>query len=121
MPTDQILLKGMEFYGYHGVHAAEKERGQRFIVDLRMERDVRAAAASDDLADAVNYAAVYEVARQIAEGSSLNLLETLAETIAARVLSDFDVRAVAVRVKKPDVALGGALDYAGVRIYRERS
>lgn len=121
MPTDQILLKGMEFYGYHGVHAAEKERGQRFIVDLTMERDVRPAAASDDLADTVNYAAVYDAVRQIAEGPSLNLLETLAETIAARLLTDFDIRAVAVRVKKPDVALGGPLDYAAVRIYRERA
>ena len=121
MPTDQILLKGMEFYGYHGVHAAEKERGQRFIIDLTMERDARPAAASDDLAHAVNYAAAYETVRQITEGPSLNLLETLAETIAARILTDFDIRAICVCVKKPDVALNGPLDYAAIRIHRERN
>ena len=121
MPPDQILLKGMEFYGYHGVHAAEKERGQRFIIDLTMERDARPAASSDDLADAVNYAAVYAAVRQITEGPSLNLLETLAETIATRILTDFDIRAITVSVKKPDVALSGPLDYAAVNIHRERN
>ncbi len=120
MPADQILLKGMQFYGYHGIHAAEKERGQRFIIDLSMESDARPAASSDDLAHTVNYAAVYATVRQITEGPSLNLLETLAETIAAQILTDFDIRAITVSVKKPDVALSGPLDYAAIRIHRER-
>ena len=120
MPADQILLKGMEFYGYHGVHAAEKERGQRFIIDLTMERDTHSAASSDALSDTINYAAVYDTVRQITEGPSLNLLETLAETIATRILTDFDIRAIHVCVKKPDVALSGPLDYAAVNIHRER-
>lgn len=118
---DKILLQGMVFYGYHGVNSAEKTQGQRFVVDLELERDHRAAGTSDDIADTVNYAAVYAVAREIMEGKSHNLLEYIAETIAARVLGEFDVRAVGVRVKKPEVAIKGSiLSYAGVEIYRER-
>ena len=118
---DKILLQGMIFYGYHGVNSAEKAQGQRFVVDLELERDHRAAGASDDIADTVNYAAVYAVVRDIMEGKSHNLLEHIAETIAARALSEFDIRAVGVRVKKPEVAIKGSiLSYAGVEIYRVR-
>ena len=47
--TDKVFLHGLVFYGYHGVGAAEKARGQRFIVDITMECDTRAAGASDNL------------------------------------------------------------------------
>lgn len=121
MPQDKILLHGMVFYGYHGVNSEEKSLGQRFVVDLAMERNHRIAGKSDDLADTVNYAKVYELVRGIVEGESFNLLEKLAETIASGVLAEFDVQAVSVRVKKPEVAIkGSVLSYAGVEIYRGR-
>ena len=52
---DRILLNGMTFYGYHGVRPEEKELGQRFVVDVEMELDLRAAGTSDDLTDTVDY------------------------------------------------------------------
>ena len=118
---DKILLTGMTFYGYHGVRPEERELGQRFVVDLELELDLSAPAASDDLSDTVDYSRVYQVVREIVEGPSRNLLETLAEETARGVLGAFPIDGVRVRVTKPHVSIRGAvLDGAGVEIYRRR-
>ncbi len=121
MSADKILLNGMVFYGYHGVNAEEKALGQRFVVDLALERDLRAASVSDNIRDTVNYAAVYHTVRRIMEDDSRNLLEALAQDIADALLCEFALSAVGVRLKKPGVAIkGSVLSYAGVEIRRER-
>ena len=104
---DRILLKGMTFYGYHGVRPEEKELGQRFVVDVEMELDLRAAGASDDLTDTVDYSRVYRVVKEIVEGPGRNLLEAVAEETAGAVLNTFSVSAVRVRVAKPHVSIRG--------------
>ena len=119
---DKILLTGMTFYGHHGVRPEEKELGQRFVVDMELELDLSAPAASDDLSDTVDYSRVYQVVREIVEGPSRNLLETLAEETARGVLGAFPVDGVRVRVTKPHVSIRGAvLEGAGVEVYRRRS
>ena len=121
MTTDKIQLEGMVFYGYHGVGSAEQELGQRFVVDVEMERDLRAAGLSDDPADTVNYSQVFKLVREIMEGPSRKLLENIAETIAQRVLEGYDVDSVMVRVKKPEVPMKGSiLAHASVEIFRKR-
>ncbi len=121
MPTDKIVLKGMVFYGYHGVAPEEQKLGQRFIVDLEMERDLSKAGLSDDPDDTVNYALVFDRVKEIMEGPSRKLLENLAETIAQQILDSFAIDAIHVRVKKPEVPMQGSiLDHAGVEIYRSR-
>jgi dihydroneopterin aldolase len=76
---------------------------------------------SDDPEDTVNYSLVYRMVKQIVEGQSRTLLENVAEAISGGVLDQFDVDAVRVIVKKPEVPMKGSiLDYAGVEIYRER-
>lgn len=121
MPSDKILLKGMIFYGFHGNSAEEQELGQRFVVDMEIYRDLQAAGLSDDPEDTVNYSRIYRLVKEIVEGPSRKMLENLAETTARRVLEDFDVDAVRVNVKKPEVPMKGSiLEYAGVEIYRER-
>ena len=121
MSNDKILLKGMIFYGFHGNNAAEQELGQRFVVDMEIYRDLHAAGLSDDPEDTVNYSRIYRRVKEIVEGPSRKLLENVAEIIAQRVLEDFDVDAVRVNVKKPEVPMKGSiLEYAGVEIYRER-
>jgi len=118
---DKIQLEGMVFYGYHGVGLAEQELGQRFVVDVEMERDLRAAGLSDDPADTVNYSHVFKLVREIMEGPSRKLLENIAETIAQRVLDGYDVDSVKVRVKKPEVPMKGSiLAHASVEIFRKR-
>ena len=119
--TDKIFLKGMAFYGHHGVSPHEKALGQRFIVDITMECDARAAGKSDDLADALDYVPAYAIVKEIIEGDSRDLIESVAEEIAGRILADLDVSAVSVAIKKPEVAIEGSiLSYAGLEIYRRR-
>ena len=122
MPPDRVFLEGMVFYGYHGVNPAERALGQRFIVDLDVVADLSAAGKSDDLQDTVNYSRLFQVAREIVEGPPHNLLEAVAEDIAARELAEFPVVEVRVSIRKPGVAIrGSVLDAAGVEIVRERT
>ncbi len=111
----------MVFYGYHGANPAERTLGQRFIVDLEVELDLRPAGQSDDLADTVDYSAMYAAVREVVEGPPRNLLESVAEAIARRILASFAVDAVRVRVRKPAAPIkGSVLAHAGVEVYRER-
>ena len=119
--TDKIFLKGLAFYGHHGVSPHEKALGQRFIVDITMECDARTAGKSDDLTDALDYVPAYAIVKEVVEGESKDLIESVAEEIAGRILMELDVSAVSVAVKKPEVAIEGSiLDYAGLEIYRRR-
>ncbi len=119
--TDKILLKGLAFYGHHGVSPHEKALGQRFIVDVTMECDARAAGLSDDLADAVDYVPAYEIVKAVMEGESKDLIESVAEDIAGQILETLNVSAVRVTINKPEVAIRGSiLSYAGLEIYRRR-
>ena len=112
-------MKGMVFYGFHGATPAEQELGQRFVVDLEVERDLRPAGLSDELQDTVNYSHLFRLVREVLEGPSHRLLESLAETVAGRVLDEVEVDAVRVRVIKPQVPIkGSVLDHASVEIYR---
>ena len=119
--SDKVMLKGLAFYGYHGVSPHEKAQGQRFIVDITLECDARAAGLSDNLADAVDYIPAYEIAKEIVEGESKDLIESVAGEIAGRILSELNVGGVTVAIKKPEVAIkGSVLTYAGLEIHRRR-
>src|SRR5918992_6150404 len=87
--TDEILLEGMRFYAYHGVNPEERALGQRFSVDVVLGVDLRRAGQSDNLADTVSYSAVYKLVRQIVEGQPRQLIEAVAEEIAAAILMEF--------------------------------
>jgi 7,8-dihydroneopterin aldolase/epimerase/oxygenase len=117
--TDRILLTGLTFYGYHGVHPEERALGQRFVVDLALDFDLRPAGESDDLAKTASYSEVYRVVREVVEGPPRNLLEAVAEGIARAVLRASGARGIRVRVAKPWAPIkGSAAGTAAVEIYR---
>ena len=119
--TDRVVLAGMAFQARHGAHDWEKVEAQRFEVDVELVLDVQPAALADDLARTVDYGAIYQVTRKVVESTTFNLIEGLAEAIAHEVLGGNEaVTEVVVRVRKPDVRLGGPLAYAGVEIRRVR-
>ncbi len=122
MTEDRILLEGMLFSGHHGTLPAERELGQRFAVDVELRCDLRAAGSTDDLAQTVDYGAVYRQVRAIVEGPPAGLTEVVAERIAAAILERHPpVEAVRVRVAKPNVRLdGGVLAGSAVEIVRRR-
>ena len=121
--TDEILLEGMRFYAFHGVNPEERALGQRFTVDVVLAVDLRRPGQSDDLAETVSYSAVYKLVRRIVEGEPRNLIEAVAEEIAAAILTGFPpVARATVTVRKPEVPLKGSLlDAVGVRITRSQA
>ena len=117
--SDLITLTGLRARGFHGVFDFEKAQGQEFIVDVELEVDLRAAGASDDLADTVNYAAVAEVAMAVLTGPSLDLIETVASRIADGCLELVGVQRVLVTVHKPGAPIPHA--FADVSVTVERA
>jgi dihydroneopterin aldolase len=120
MTGDRIILSGLAFLGRHGVLDDERTRGQRFLIDVVLESDLGQAGRLDDLTLTVDYRRVYDLVREIAEGPPMRLLEAVAEAIAGRLLDLPRVEAATVRVRKPEVALGGPLEAAAVEIRRTR-
>ncbi len=119
--SDRIVLNNMVFHGRHGWYEEERREPQRFEVDLELHLDLQPAGTRDDLAASVDYGAVFELTQAVVETQSFRLLETLAETISAAAVARFAaVDEVVVRVRKPQVQLGGRLDWAGVEIRRRR-
>ena len=104
---DRILLNGLVFFGRHGCHDAERDLGQKFLVDVELECDLREAGQSDDLEATIDYVAIYNAAKEIIEGEPVQLLETLAERIAEFALQDERVDLAWVRIRKPHIALPG--------------
>lgn len=122
MTSDRIVLTDMVFQARHGVHDHEKTTDQRFEVDAELFLDLQPAGLEDDLARTLDYGRVYETVRTIVESTTFNLIEALAEAISHELLFDFPaLKEVVVRVRKPQVQLGGPLAHAGVEIRRRRS
>jgi 7,8-dihydroneopterin aldolase/epimerase/oxygenase len=100
LPTGRLILSGLSGFGYHGNNPAERKLGQTFTVDLEVMLDTQRAAASDRIDDTLSYPVLEKIARKILEGEPANLLETVAERIAAAILKQPRVVEVTVRVSK---------------------
>lgn len=119
-PLDRIHLRGLSATGYHGVLEEERAEGQVFRADVVLHLDTRPAAAGDDLADTVSYAEVAQEVIDVIEGSPAQLVETVAERIAAVVLVHAAVVAVDVTVHKPQAPIPVPFDDVEVAIRRDR-
>jgi dihydroneopterin aldolase len=120
--ADRIELRGLRVVGTHGALPEEHHRAQPFEVDIDIEADLRPAGVSDLLRDTVDYGAVTRVVAGVVAGEHAELLEHLAERIAAAVLDvagpvgDSVRVTVSVRKLRPPVPVDMAS--AGVRITR---
>ena len=117
---DKICLKGLRFYACHGVYAEEKKRKQLFTVHIEIDLDTRAASSTDCLDNSVDYGRIYMLVKQVMEENCFNLLETLAERIAALLLEAELVQNVRVEVEKNHAAYEGQFFSASVAIERGR-
>lgn len=121
MTDDRIVLKGMVFHGYTGVLAFEKEKGQKFVVDLELRLGRIRACETDALADTVDYGAVFREVASLVENGRDDLIERLAERIARQILDLYpQVRSLAVTVKKPMAPVAGTFAYMAVAIERSQ-
>ncbi len=118
--ADRITLRGMRFAGRHGALPGEQLTPQPFEVDIVVVMDLTPAAASDDLADTVDYAALFNLARSIVEDRSFRLIEAMAGAIADAVLAAYGVNEVEVAVRKPQAPLPGEFETVEVRMRRRR-
>jgi dihydroneopterin aldolase len=119
----RIELRGLELHGFHGVLEEERERGQRFVVDLELDLDSASAARaaeSDRIEDAVDYRDVVETVRQVSDAHAYRLLEALASVLAETLVGRFPLTRVQVRVRKPDVTLATPVEHAAVVVERRR-
>lgn len=118
--TDRIEIKGLTARGRHGVFEEERRHGQPFIVDLTLERDLTDAATSDSLGDTVDYGTLAQQVADAITSTRFNLIEALAAHIADLALTDPSVRAVEVRVAKPEAPVTVELAEVAVFLRRER-
>jgi dihydroneopterin aldolase len=117
---DRIELRGMSFQGRHGARPAERERPQEFWVDIDVEAELAEPGRTDRLEDTVDYTRLRAIAREVIEGPSHQLLESLAAAIADRALGLAGVESVSVRVAKRPAGMR-PIESAAVRIYRTRA
>lgn len=117
---DQVQLTGVSARGYHGVLPSERQTGQEFRADVVLYLDTRPAAAGDDLAQTVSYADVAGDVHDVLTGEPADLVETVAERIAAVVLARPQVEAVDVRVHKPHAPIPVPFADVEVTIRRDR-
>ncbi|MFV9632408.1 dihydroneopterin aldolase [Mycobacterium neumannii] len=117
--ADRIELRGLRVRGRHGVYEHERRDGQDFIVDITVWIDLAAAAASDALADTLDYGALAQRAADIIAGPPRDLIETVAAEIADGVMDDERVHAVEVVLHKPAAPI--PLTFSDVAVVARRS
>lgn len=113
-----IQIENMEFYSFHGHFKEERIVGNRFLVDLTIETDMKIAAKSDDLDDAVNYQRVYEIVKLQMETKS-HLLEHIAGRILDALYDEIGgIEKATVKVSKMNPPMGGKIGSVSVILSR---
>lgn len=115
---DIIRLSGMSFYGYHGVSVEEKETGRMFEVDCELEVDLASAGHSDRLKDTVDYTKIYKFIKETLETKAFSLLEAIASELATKLLDNFPVYRVTLKVRKMTPPIAGHIKYIEVEVTR---
>lgn len=117
---DYIHVRDMQFFGYHGVLQEETVLGQRFRASVSLAVDIKKAGETDNLEHTVSYVGVYDICKEIIEGKPYKLIEAVAETIASRILSQYEGQVMGCRVEiiKPDPPIPGHYKEVAVEIVR---
>ena len=119
--TDSITLTGLRVNAHHGVYDFEKENGQDFVIDVTVWLDLLAAAASDDVSQTIHYGELAEQVADAAKHNPVDLIETVAERIAAVVLAHPPALKVQVTVHKPQAPISVPFTDVAVQITRFRT
>jgi dihydroneopterin aldolase len=114
-----IEITGLSLYTHHGVTEAEREVGQRLLLDLRLDVGESDATVTDRLEDTVDYAEVCQTVALVAQQRSYKTLERLCSAIADRLLGDYDVEHVAVKATKPEPPIPLPVEEVSVEVWRE--
>ena len=116
---DEIRIDNLEVYAHHGVFPEEKEKGQPFFVNMVLYTDTRKAGQRDDLTLSTHYGEVCHLVTEGMQQHICDLIETVAENLAAEVLGCFPlVRALDVEIRKPQAPIGLPFESVSVKIHR---
>ena len=118
-PEVTIEVSGLSLYTHVGVTAAEREVGQRLLIDLRIDVGDCDATITDRIEDTVDYGQVCEVAYLVAQQRNYKTLERLCTAIADRILEQWDVSAIWVKAAKPEPPLALPVTEVSVEVWRE--
>jgi dihydroneopterin aldolase len=114
-----VEITGLSLYTHHGVSEAEREVGQRLVLDVRLDVGESDATVTDSIEDTVDYAEVCQLVALIAQQRSHKTLERLCSTIANRLLADYDLEGVWVKATKPEPPIALSVDEVSVEVWRE--
>jgi 7,8-dihydroneopterin aldolase/epimerase/oxygenase len=120
LPGDTLVVTGIECFAHHGVFDRERREGQRFVVDLALGVDTRAAAAEDDLRRTVDYGSLVGEVVAAVERDPVDLIETLAARVAEVCLSRPLVDWARVTVHKPEAPIETTFTDVALTITRRR-
>jgi dihydroneopterin aldolase len=119
LETVTIEISGLSLYTHHGVSEAEREIGQRLLIDLRLDIGEADATITDRIEDTVDYGEVCQLVALIAQQRSYRTLERLCSAIADRLLADFDLDGVWVKASKPEPPIPLPVEDVSVEVWRE--
>jgi dihydroneopterin aldolase len=114
-----IEITGLSLYTHHGVSAAEREIGQRLVLDLRLEIGETDATVTDRIEDTVDYGEVCQLVALVAQQRSHRTLERLCSSIADRLLADYELEGVWVKATKPEPPIPLPVAEVSVEVWRE--
>src|ERR1700729_4511335 len=115
-PEVPIEVSGLSLFTHVGVTAAEREVGQRLLIDLRIDIGECDATVTDRIEDTVDYAQVCDTANLVPQQRSYKTLERLCAAIADRLLEQYEVHAVWVKAAKPEAPLALPLTEGSVEV-----
>jgi dihydroneopterin aldolase len=115
---DKVFIEALEIECVIGIYDWERKIKQAVVLDIEMAFDNRKPAASDDIADTLDYKAVSKRLIQFVSESNFGLVETLAEQCCAIILEEFAVAQVKLKLSKPGAVRGARA--VGVMIERRR-
>jgi 7,8-dihydroneopterin aldolase/epimerase/oxygenase len=114
-----VEITGLSLYTRHGVSEAEREVGQRLVLDLRLDIGESDATVTDSIEDTVDYGEVCQLVALVAQQRSHKTLERLCSAIANRLLADYDLEGVWVKATKPEPPIPLSVDEVSVEVWRE--
>jgi len=118
-PLVTIEVTGLSLYTHHGVTEAEREIGQRLVIDLRIEVGACDATVTDRVEDTVDYGEVCQTVALVAQQRSYKTLERLCTAIADRLLGDYEAESVWVRAAKPEPPIPLPVQEVSVEVVRD--
>jgi dihydroneopterin aldolase len=118
-PEVTIEVSGLSLYTHMGVSEAERQLGQRLILDVRLDIGESDATVTDRIEDTVDYGEVCEVINLVAQQRNYKTLERFCAAVADRLIERYELHAVWVKAAKPEPPIPLPVNEVSVEVWRE--